>query len=262
MKPVISTLALLTFFSITLFAQDDYKVIKVNGTIILKTRGVSLETGTVFSPREDLVFRSDDATAAVINPQKGRMVITSKNHDLAATNSNYLPAMYNISSRGISLLTKSDLTNHFSGKVVVLGREEMVIFRESFPMNKENFFFLRYIYKGEEINKKLDFSGDTLFIDRKTLFTVDGSPIPGSDNPAIKLYYRKGKESVFINEFNLIFPDIAQLTKEVEIILNDIRNKPAEDKIVEVGSFITEFYGKIDSDHLAKWLEKNFGVKK
>ena len=262
MKSIIKALLLLFVVSSPAFGQEDYKVIKVNGTILLKSRGVSLETGTVFSPGEDLLFRSEDATAAVINSQKGRLIITSKNHDLTSTNTNYMPSMYNISSRGGAIINISDLRIQFSGRVAVLDRLGIVLIDDDYPMNKDNFFFLRYLLKGEEINKKMDFSGDTMFIDRKALFTVDGSPIPGADNTRIKLYYRKGKESVFISEFDLIFPDMNQLAKEVEVILNEVKNKPADIKIIEAGAYINDFYGKIDSDHLLSWLEKRFGIKK
>jgi len=243
------------------FNQEDFKVIKVNGTILLKTKGVSLETGTVFSAKEDLLFRSEDAAAAVINAQKGRIVITSKNHDLSSAKSNYLPSMYNISSRGGLLLTIADLSSHFSGRYVILDRQCIELDRSSFPMDKDHFFFLRYVYRGEEINKKLGFSSDTLIIDKKALFTVDGNPIPSADNTTIKLFYHKGNESVFISEFDLIFPDMNQLTKETLIMLDELKGKTSEVKIGEVGSYIDEFYGKVSPDQLTRWLKIKFGVK-
>jgi hypothetical protein len=242
-------------------SQDDYKVIKVNGSILLKTRGISLETGTVFSGKEDLLFRSEDATAAVINSIKGRLVLTNKNHDLSTARSNSLPSMYNISSRGGTLLNNADLSSNFSGKYVVLDKQNIELDRKIYPMDKDNFFFLRYIYKGEEINKKLGFSGDTLTIDKVSLLTIDGNPIPSADNTAIKLFYHKGTESVFISDFDLIFPDMKQLKKEIGVMLSEINEKPAREKIGEIGSYINEFYGKVQQENLSKWLESNFGIK-
>ncbi|HEY5470784.1 MAG TPA: hypothetical protein VIK07_09700 [Bacteroidales bacterium] len=245
----------------SMFCQTDFKVIKVNGTILQKTKGTSLETGTVFSDKEELVFRSEDATAAVINSQVGRLVLTSKNHDLASARSNYLPAMYNISSRSISISDNSDLSSLFSGKYVVLERQSIEIDDKAFPMNNDHFFFLRYVFNGEDINKKLDYSGDTLIIERKNLFTVDGKPIPSADNTSIKLFYRKGTESVSISEFDLIFPDMNQLKKEVKVILDEIKGKPVKEKIGEIGSYINENYGKVRSENLTTWLKSNFGLK-
>jgi hypothetical protein len=128
-------------------------------------------------------------------------------------------------------------------------------------MNKDHFFFLRYIFKGEDINKKLAFSGDSLIIDRNNLLTVDGKPIPGADNTTIKLFYHKGTESVAISEFDLIFPEMNQLKKELNIILDELKEKPVKDKIREIGSFINEYYGNVDSNNLTTWLKTNFGLK-
>jgi hypothetical protein len=261
MKPVISFITALFILTISVSGQNDYTVIKVNGTIMVKQRNVSLETGTVFSVKEDLDFKTDDATAAVINPQRGRLILTNRSHDLNAATTNYLPPMYNMASRGGSLNNNNDLTSHFSGRYVVLNRQKIVIDKKSFPMNNENFFFLRYQYKGEEINKKLEFSADTLIIDKKTLFAVDGNPIPSSDNTSIKLYYRKGKESLFISQFDLIFPDMNQLAKEISIILEQIKQKSTNEKIAEAGSFISEFYGTISKESLSEWLGVRFGIK-
>jgi len=261
MKTIIPALLFLFIVTDSLFSQENFKVIKVNASILLKEKGISLETGTLFSDKEDLIFRSEDATAAVINSQKGRLILTSKNHDLSTASSNNMPSMYNISSRGGPLLNNNDLKNHFLGKYVVLNSQVIKIDNRAFPMDNNNFFFFRYIYKGEEINKKLGFSADTLIIDKKSLFTVDGNPIPSADNTSIKLYYRKGDESILISDFDLIFPDMLQLKKETEIILSEIKSKPAKEKIGEVGSYINEFYGKVYQDNLLSWLESDFGLK-
>ena len=261
MKTIIKYLVILFIISAPVSGQENFKVIKVNGTILLKARGISLETGTVFSEKEDLLFRSDDATAAVINSQQGRLVLTSKNHDLSSARSNQMPSMYNIGSRGVALHNEFDLGDYFSGKHVVLEKEAVEVDAMKYPMDENNFFFLRYNYKGEEINKKLSFSGDTLFIDKSTLFTVDGMPIPSADNTSIKLFYRRGAESIIISEFDLIFPDMKQLTKEIEIIITEMSGKPVNQKISEVDSYMTDFYGKVTRDNLTRWLEINFGIK-
>jgi hypothetical protein len=258
MKPIFLLFAIMVVLEVNLFGQDNFKVIKVNGSIVIKTKGVSLETGTVFSDKEDLVFGSEDATAAVINSQRGRLILTNKSHDLASAKSNFLPSMYNISSRGGSLGNLVDLKNQFSGKYVVLDKLFMTVNENSFPMDNDHFFFLRYIYKGETINKKLTFSGDTLFIDKKDLYTVDGSPIPSPDNTEITLFYMKGTEYVLINIFDLIFPDTGQLKKEVQIILDEIKDKPFKEKFTEVSSYINELYGKVNQINLLSWLEDNF----
>lgn len=257
----ISAVLLILLSALPSFGQDNYKVIKVNGTILLKAKGISLQTGTVFSETDGLVFNSDDATAAVINSRKGRLILTSKNHDISTASSNSLPAMYNIASRGATLISLKDLQNYFSGKFAVLNTQFLVLHTASFPMDNQNFFFLRYPYKGQEINKKLDFSGDTLIISRSKLYTVDGKPIPSPDNAEISLFYRKGSESLLVNKFDLIFPDEKQLKKEVQVILDEFAGKTYKEKVNEIDSFINENYGKVSMENLRSWLKINFNIK-
>jgi hypothetical protein len=261
-KKTIITVVILLFIALdSSFSQNDFRVIKVNGTILLKEKGISLETGTVFTDKEDLVFRTEDATAAVINSRKGRLILSSSNHDLSDARSNSLPSMYNISSRGGNVLNNNNLSDLFSGKCVILNRLAIEVDEKSFPMDNSHFFFLRYVYKGEEINKKLAFSGDSLIIDKNTLFTIDGNPIPSADNTLIKLFYRKGTESVFISQFDLIFPDMKQLSREIQIILDEIKDKTYKMKFGEIDSYINELYGKVYMENLAGWLKNNFGVE-
>ena len=262
MKSLFISLVTLFFFLGTSFGQENFKVIKVNGSILLRVKNVSLQTGTVFSEKEDLLFRSDDATAAVINSQKGRLILTANNHDLSKIQANYLPAMYNVSTRGGSLSNVFDLQNHFSGKYVVLDKHKIVMDTEAFPMDEDHFFYLQYVYKGEEIPKKLGYSGDTLLIDKKNLYTVDGQPIPGPDNPSIKLFYLNGnKTKLPISEFNLIFPDTKQLKEEIKIILDTMKNLPSKDQVGEVTAYIYDQYGKIQRDNLIAWMKVNLGFQ-
>jgi hypothetical protein len=260
MRKLIISAVLLVFVAALSYGQENFKVIKVNGTITLKAKGISLETGTVFSEKEDLLFRSEDATAAVINSQKGRLILTSKNHDLSSASSNYLPPMYNIASRGLKT-GNSDIKNIFSGKHCVLGKQKIVVNDSEYPMNKENFFFMRYTYKGEEINKKLDFAHDTLIIEKSWLYTIDGKPVTGPDNTNVDLYYRKGSQSILINKLDLIFPDENQLAKEIKVILDEFQKKAEKEKLVEISSYIAENYGKVSDENLISWLGKRSLLK-
>lgn len=262
MKRIILFVVLIfTTSFINSFAQLNYRVIKVKGSIVILESGESLLLGTVFSDNDKLHFKTANSLAAVINPQKGRFLITPENKDdFANSKTNFLPAMSNISSRGGSIINMNDMQNHFKGNYVVLYKSALQINSEKYPMNEKQFFFLRYKYLDEEINKKLGFSNDTLIIDRETLYTVDGKPIPNPDDTGIKLFYRKGNESVLISEFNLIFPDNDELKREVSIILDEFINKSSEKKVNEVTSYINEYYGKPNQDNLKVWLKENFDL--
>jgi hypothetical protein len=262
-KPIVTCIGLFFLF-VNSFSQDNFKVIKVNGTIVLKQKNISLETGTVFSAKEDLLFRNEDATAAVINAQRGRLIITNSNHDLSSASSNYLPSMSNISTRGGTLTTLTniaELQNLFAGRYVVLDKCSIVLDETGLPLNTDHFFFLRFIYKGEEINKKIGYRNDTLIIDKKNLYSVDGNPITSPDNTSVKLFYRRGSESLQVSDFELIFPNMNQLNKEVKIIIDEVKTKPYKEQINEVNAYINDFYGKVYMPNLLSWLDINYGLK-
>jgi len=258
MKSVIAGLFLFSFF-VNLYSQTDYKVIKVNGSITLKSKGTQLQTGTVFSEQEELLFRTVDATAAVINSVKGRMILTGKKSDLSTASANYLPAMYNISSRGVSnLTTLSDLRNHFTRKIVLLDRNLILINRQNFITDKENFFYIQYVFNSEEINKKLACSGDSLVFDRNSFFTIDGKPVSVPPTSNVTLFYKKGEDISIINSFELILPDINQLKKELAIIIDELKGRSKKDIANEINSYVIENYGNIDRNDLDRFLKLNF----
>jgi hypothetical protein len=169
--------------------------------------------------------------------------------------------MYNISKRGGLGEDPDDLQSIFSGKYVVLDKDAVFIDHNIYPIDNDHFFFFRYVYKGEEINKKLPSSSDTLIIDKKDLYTVDGKPIPSPDNTLIKLFYMNGASAMPVAEFDLIFPDTKQLAEEVKVILDTYTEKTPSQKISEINNYLTEEYGKVNHPSLLSWLEKNFNLK-
>jgi hypothetical protein len=52
-----------------------------------------------------------------------------------------------------------------------------------------------------------------------------------------------------------------QLSKESEIILNEIKGKTSKEKTGEVGAYINEFYGTVQKEDLVRWLDTRFGIK-
>ncbi len=258
MRKIILTLCISLCVAGMLKAQEKYKVIKVNGTIKVVETGVSLTQGILFEENNQLNFATSNARAAVINPNKGRFIITENSHNLASAGSNFLPAMNNISSRAGAILTMQALQNHFSGDYVIIGKTEIELNAQVFPMDNDNFFHIQYQYNGELINKKLGFVDDSLLLIKSSIYKVDDKPIESPDNQSVKLFYRNNGASVLVSEFNLILPNVDELKAEVQIILSELQEKSMEEKKAEVNGYISEFYGTIDIDNLNKWLKANF----
>jgi hypothetical protein len=246
-----------------LFSQVNYRVIKVNGGIIYVRTGNNMAQGDVFTEDEDLSFQSPNSRAAVINPNAGRFILTPDNYEnLSRAKSNFLPAMSNLSTRGGIINNTTDLQNQFSDNLVLLSEATYYLNPYQFPMNENQFFFLKFQYKGEEINKKLGFDQNRLIFSREEILKVDQVPIKEIDQPDIRLYYYNNGVPEYISDFSLILPDLEKLDTEIKIILDESPDKTFNQKVNDISGYLFEFYGKPDKQDVMNHLEKAFGLVK
>ena len=250
-------------FACNIQAQTNYKVIKVNGKIQYVRTGSDMALGDEFSQDENLSFETPNSRAAVINPEKGRFILTPESAgQLSGARSNFLPAMSNISTRGGALNSLNDIQNQFSGPVAILYKASWHLNPYEYPMDENNFFYLQLQYKGETINKKLPFEDNNLVFSRDDILMVDDQPIPAPDTPGTILYYYSADGSQFISSFDLVFPDMEMLKSEARIILHEISGQEYSRKVNELSGYMFEFYGKPDKEDVMLFLEKDFGLKK
>ncbi|MBX7094562.1 MAG: hypothetical protein K1X56_07580 [Flavobacteriales bacterium] len=236
--------------------DEKYKVIKVNGQILVKKSGKPLSTGDELLASTPLDFKTTDSRAAVISPTKGRFVLTAQ---AETGKTNLVPGMNNVSSRSGALINVIDLKNHFSGDYLILDHWKLKIGNEAFPQSDKNFFFLRFTYNGETINKRLKHDGDSVILERSSIFSIDNKPVDEIQKLECGLYYRKSEtnENVSIASFNAIFPALKDLTGEIQIVLDNCASKKTAEKIDEVSAYLNEFYGKTDRDNLVNWMKAN-----
>ncbi|MBN2681675.1 MAG: hypothetical protein JXR58_04150 [Bacteroidales bacterium] len=264
MKTILTTLILVGIIGFS-YGQTDYKVIKVNGSITMKSSGKNLSTGTVFSDRENLLFGQPTAKAAVINPEKGRFVVTPENaNDLTNSKSNFIPGLSNISSRSgaSSLRNIVDMKNYFSGNFMIFDSTTIVINSPDFPIDENNFFYCRYKYNDEDVNKKLEYLGDTVIIYKNELLSILGNPISSEDVTEMQLFYyqQNEKKSVLINSFNPVFAE-KSLKEEIQVIIDELSSKTFKEKYDAIVSYLNEFYGKPDESNLKNWLKTEFNLE-
>ncbi len=243
--------------------EEQYHVIKVVGKIIIKKSGSLLEQGNIITASESIIFTSPEAKASVISEKSGRLVLSSngkKKEEAVSIRANLIPAMNNISSRSGSILNSLDLQNYFQDSNVILDETRIFINPSSFVMNDTSFFFARYEYKGEMIDKKILFRQDTILLNRKQLFTIDGVAVTNPEYLNAELFYYTHKHGQKMSDLHLVFPADEQMKKEVQVILLEIKNKTYQEKVSEVVSFINEFYGKPDTENVKQWLRKQEGL--
>jgi len=247
-----------TMLIFSLNAQSTYTVIKVFGGIQYKTTKKAMTQGDKYSSGDALIFDNSDAKAAVVNKEKGRFMITPPASGKLDAPPNFVPAMGNVSMRAGLLNNSLEVKNHFSGNYLILNKVFIKISSQTYPMSDTTFFYMTYTYKGEQINKKLAFTSDSLIIERSTLFTVDGSPIPNPDLSVMRLYYLSNNKASFISEFNPVFPDLNALKAEISVLLHEISDKNYQEKLDEVLAYLNEFYGKPNIENVKEWLHNEF----
>lgn len=236
--------------------NDKYKVIKVDGKIVIQKTKEDLKKGDVFLAGMALSFETPQSRAAVISSLKGRFVLSASEKG----QTKILPAANNISSRAGALINMIDLQNHFKGKYLVIETMKLELGKEAFPMNDESFFYLSYEHNGEDIRKKLDNDGEFLILDKKEIFKIDGEPIPVEEKE-MTLYYRSEGKSKKVNTFTPVFPPKEDLKEEIEIILSEYEDKDDKTKIKEVTAYLNEFYGHPQQENLAEFMKAEFGIE-
>ena len=92
-------------------------------------------------------------------------------------------------------------------------------------MTSDKFFFLRYKFKDKEVNKKLNFSSDTLFFDKENIYKVDNELIKQDLIESVSLYYyeKDNNTSTKIANFKLVFANEAKLKAELNSYINLLR---------------------------------------
>jgi hypothetical protein len=259
-------------------APDVFIVVHVKGSIVKKANNVPIKVGDKLTPDESLVFKSDDATASLVSPAKGRFTLrksagakpgeflTVLKDNLMAQN----PAL-RLSSRAGALVNSEDLRRHFSNAAkpeadiapyLVLGTLRQPISSNSYPQDENNFFYIRYTYKKEAINKKLPYHADSIVISRATVLAVDGQPIAANEATDMALYYmRGGSTSTRITAMQLVFADEAEVAEELRALVGGLKEggKSSDDILAEASAYLTEQYGRPNTDNLRAFLKQHLG---
>ncbi|MFN5460338.1 MAG: hypothetical protein ACK5AY_10555 [Bacteroidota bacterium] len=254
----------ITFFSFNkLNYLDTYKVIKVTGEILYKKSNKSMSQGDQFSENEELIFKTSESKAAVISVQKGRFILApGLDKSKTTAKSNLLPASSNVSSRDGSILNLLDLQNYFSGNILFINKYKVFVGKDNFPQTAKSFFFLRFNFNGETVNKKLSCDGEQIVFDRKEILMVDGKPIDVQQIECKMFYMNDKNTSTLINDFKLLLPENENLKSELGILLEEVSKKTYEEKVDEVMAYLNDFYGKPKKANVTEWLSSEFNITK
>ncbi len=271
MKTALFSIFLL--FSVQVFAQD-YTVIQVTGQIKLKKSGQILARGNKISSADQLVFLTRDAVAACFASDQGRVTLRldpqqPKTGDefLAYVKGSIVPAKGALMTRaGGAIKNQIEWDNYFAGgPFLILGTTKVNVSEKAWPMNDSTFFFIRFEYEGEQVNKKLPGDGEKLIISAEQILLVDEKPVDASKISLYEIYYydAAAQKSLLMSKFQPVFANGKDLIEEVNSLLELLRGYelPEEKLRGEVEAYLSEYYGKTDPEALTEWLAVNVGMK-
>lgn len=240
----------ITLLTVNFADAQNFTIIHVKGDLRLED-GTTIKRGTRLNESSKIVFGSDEAVAAAISSSRGRFII-KKNEVKDQGDALYLlkavlsPVKGRMSSRSGKLNNLVALKKFFSEEpLAFLGDKEYVeVSAEAFPQGYQHFFFLRYQYKGDAINKKLLSDKQTMIWDKNEIFSVDGESISAEETSDHVLYYLgEGGKPTMIAPVDFTFvPE-----KDVEIIMAGINTDEKlgkDEKISLAVDLISELYGR------------------
>lgn len=280
MKKLLFGLLISTLLSASNPIVEYYYVMQVQGKIKVLGENSFLKTRSKIKSTDKLVFVDKNAKAAVYSSGKGRFVLKAEKANKPSNpqselyyfvKENLFAARKKASTRANVFMNNNlDFANYFSApqRVVLDGETSVKVSATAFPTNENTFFFLRYSYKGEEINKKLRHKDSQIYFSKEDVFRIDGDMINPKDAEDLKLYYYDAlkEEARLVCELSskFVFLDNEQLQSELSFMVEDLRQqeKGYEDILDEALAYLDEFYGSTDRSELGDWLVKNLSVER
>ncbi len=271
-------LSVILLFATSLsYAQATYFVAHVKGDIAVKSTGTPIKVGDQLGSEDELLFKSADARAVVITSQGTRMLlqhqqaaesVRGENEFLSFVKDALLPMKENIqlSTRGgfDAGMDYRKVTNFekFFGvdKYVIIG-EELTLGADAskYPINEMRRFIYRYETEQRPVNKKIQYSGNNLIINKDALYKTKGERInPGSALPVDIIYFDFDKnQAMQLASFEPVFVDEETLLLELKSVATflESNNIMSQSKIrEELFDFVQEVHGPINRNVFNDWL--------
>lgn len=257
-KKVIIFLSIL--LNVLTIQAEDFFTVKVMGSI--KVNGVLLKSGDKISTGDKISFTDPASKAIVISAKRGQLILQKdqvitenelelKLAALVQPKSNYL------ATRGL-VTNETELVHYFDSPHVIVDSLKLSLLGNQFKMNDEEFYFIRFKYKGEVISKKLTSikkDGLDLFFNKKTLLQVDGATVDTSEITEMQFVHFNVTTKalrVLHENINFVFVSEEELKKDLAIILPHIAEK---NHVMEVKTFIDIVYGAIEQEQVQALLK-------
>lgn len=248
-----------------------YHVLTVKGLVTSKNLGRIFQTGDLVPATDELTFKGPDDMVGLVRSDGKRYILKNKDGKKNAGvpfQEALMLGKTRIEWKNFTLKTMSDLREYFTDDPYIFldSIAKIRIDRKTFPQNSAQFFYFRFLWKGpkgeEDVDKKLEYRGDTLILRQASIFKVDNRPIQQKDVRDYTLNYFNKGEIDRIGSFKVIFPDQEKLKLEVGLLVEKMKENGYKPLHMQgaTEAYIRQFYGSIDRINLIYWLRKHFGV--
>lgn len=251
-----------------------YTILSVKGEIVLEKTGQPVKEMDEICATDKLTFSTQNSKASVFSSEQGTFVIKlgdkkKKDALTAFVGSVLFSGKEKLSTKNIDF-DELDLVNinfyekEFGKEYFIIRESKIFVDSKFFPMNEHNYFFVKYLFDGKEIESKLKFDKDTLYIN-KDVFKTDEFEINPENVDSVSLYYfdKEKSKRIELTSFKLSFADENILNSELSnytTILKklDIKNSLITEQVVY---FLNDVYGNVNWYDVSSYLSGKFLIK-
>lgn len=267
-----------------LFIIWSFSVFNIQSTEIYTVRQV---IGDVRVARKPVVAGQQIPVNVRIQfPTGSKLLVTSSKHgrlviqpgpqlsasETGVTIEQYLGTTHGLGSRGSDVFGVLRFANDFT---VIGNSMEVHVPTAQYPLSENQFFFLKFNVEGEPepIYKRLHYTENSILLDHKSIFSVDGNPIVNESNvgPLVLYYMQDSSSQKFVQVssvkgFHLNFVNDSLLRNQVGSLLELIEYEKlvGEEKSKAYRSLLLTLSGLLPSrplqHNLQGWLEREFGI--
>lgn len=256
-------LAFCVFSAPLLSAQKTtYRTIKVKGKVTLAAARKPLRKDQKFNANDALVFGSATDFVIAIDDKTAAFLLQP---DAPLRTYRVKPLNLTVNTKPGYILTDLQLRqflNENDSLLLLDGRFSLLLGKDAFPMDEKHFFYLQYLWKGDTINKRLGHRGDTLVIDEKELYKVDGKPIDPTEvsNTCFLRYFDAAtQESIaypdMVQPIYIINTPEADLKTEIGILMDATKGQEEHSRMLQIDNYLVRFYGKAGEWELVRWFK-------
>ncbi len=251
-----------------------YTVLAVKGEIISEKTGKPIKEMDEICATDKLKFSTQNSKASVFSSEQGTFVIKlgdkKKKDALSAFVGSVLfsgkekLSTKNIEFDEIDLVNTHFYDNEFGKEYFIIRESKIYVDSKDYPMNENNYFYVKYIIDGKEYKSRLKNNKDTLIIN-KDIFTNTDLFINVEKIDTVSLYYfdNEKNKQIKLRSFCLSFADDNTLKSELTNYITILKNYNMNNYLIaqQVVYFLNDMYGNVNWFDVWSYLSENFGIK-